>query len=373
MNARERFNRIMHYQSVDRPPVWIVESVTEGAVRRWIRQGHFPEGMSVQDVLPVEEPAIVQLDTAPLPAFVKRTVDDTERWTTTTDEYGFTLRTMKEQSVSPKVYYYISGCVRTREDWLALRRRYDPTDARRAPRTWGEELWAHYNGGASPVELRIDWGAGRGPKNGYTMGLEPFLEAVVTDAPLIKEMFDFWADFVIECARPWLQHVRFDMVTLVEDGIGYRNSSLVSPSMYRALWGPALRKVTDFLRRSGVDLIAHYTSGNIRPLIPTLLDLGFNVLYPLEAAADMDAPALRREFGRDLRLIGNIARQAFMDGRAAIDQELERKVAPLMADGGYIPSADDQITPDMAFDTYRYYLDRVRSLRCGGATMGETL
>jgi len=36
MNPKERFNRIMRFQSVDRAPLWGVEEVTEGAVRCWV-------------------------------------------------------------------------------------------------------------------------------------------------------------------------------------------------------------------------------------------------------------------------------------------------------------------------------------------------
>jgi uroporphyrinogen decarboxylase len=211
--------------------------------------------------------------------------------------------------------------------------------------------------------MRIDWGPGRGAKNGYAMGLELFLETVMDDPDLIKDMFDFWAEFVIETARDWFEHVRFDFVYFTEDGMGYKNSSLVSPKIYKSLWIPALRKVTDFLHGYGVNIIAHYTSGNIRPLIPTLLDVGINLYFPLEVAAGMEARALQQEFGRDIRLIGNISRQALMDGPAAVEREFQSKVPALMASGGYIPAVDDAILPDISFESYQRFLELVRNYR----------
>jgi uroporphyrinogen decarboxylase len=298
-----------------------------------------------------------------LPAFVSRTIDENERWRTAIDQYGFTVRTLKEQSVTPHVYYYLAGCVANRKDWTKLQERYDPLDPRRKPRTWGPELWQHLNGLAAPVSMRIDWGPGRGAKNGYAMGLEPFLETLMDDPGFAKEMLDFWADFVIAVAKDWFDRVRFDFVFFNEDGMGYKNSTLVSPHMYQAIWLPAMRKVVDFLHGYGVDIIAYYSSGNLRPLIPTLLDIGVNLYFPLEVAAGMDALALRKEFGRDIRLIGNISRQALMDGLQAIDEEFDRKVPALMVDGGYIPAADDIITPDMAFASYQHYIERVHNYR----------
>ena len=363
MNERERFNRIMRFETVDRPPVWGVEEVMEGAVRRWIREGHFPMGMGVSDVFPLDGREIVTLDTGPLPAFVQRTVEKTERWKTTIDSYGFTVRTLREQTVTPTVYYYLSGCVKNRADWECLKGRYDPHDPRRLPRAWGPELWDFYNNGPSPVGMRIDWGPGRGAKNGYTMGLELFLETLMDEPSLVKDVFDFWADFVIEASRAWFEHVRFDFVYFTEDGMGYKNSSLVSPKMYREIWIPAMRRVTDFLHTHGVEIIAHYTSGNIRPLVPTLLDIGVNLYFPLEVAAGVDARTLQKEFGRDIRLIGNISRQSLMDGPEAVEREFNEKVPTLMSHGGYVPAVDDAIMPDMPFESYRRYLDLVRDFR----------
>lgn len=363
MNARERFNRIMHYQPVDRLPVWSVEGVAEGAIRRWLKQGTFPEGMALEDVIKLDGHHVIILDIDPLPAFVERTVDENEHWKTRIDQYGFTVRTLKEQAVSPRIYYYIGGAVSTHDDWEQLKRRYDPADIRRQPRAWGPDLWQYYNASSTPVGLRIDWGPGRGAKNGYTLGLEPFLETLMDDPGFIKEMFDFWADFVIALARDWLAHVRFDYAAFNEDGMGYKNSTLVSPKMFRELWQPALRRVVDELHKHGVDIIAYYSSGNVEPLIPTLLDMGINTHFPLEAAAGLDARALRRTYGKDVRLIGNIARQALMDGVQAVDAEFDSKVPVLAAQGGYIPAVDDMIVQDISFEAYRHYIERVRSFR----------
>ncbi len=363
MNARERFNSIMHFQPVDRIPLWSVEAVMEEAIRQWIRDGLFPIGMSLSDVFKLDPKETIQLDTDPLPAYVQRTIDEDDRWRTTIDQYGFQVRTSKAQSVGPKIYYYLSGTVSNRRDWEELRRRYDPADPLRRPRSWGPELIEYYNRATCPVGLRIDWGPGRGVKNGYAMGLERFLETVMDDPGLVKDMLDFWAEFVIEAARDLVSTCRIDYVFFSEDGIGYKNSSLVSPKIYRALWIPAMRRVADFLHSHGIDVIGHYSSGCTLPLIPLLLDIGVNLHFPLEVAAGMDAPDLRRRFGRDILLIGNVSRQALMDGPPAVEREFYAKVPALMANGGYIPAVDDAIMPDISFQSYRHYLDLVREYK----------
>ena len=363
MNARERFNRIMHYQPVDRAPLFSIEGITEGAVRTWVKEGNLPIGMSVSDVYPLDPKIIIALDTGPLPAFVAHTVEENKEWRVYTDQFGFTIKVLKEQSVNPKVYYYIAGCVSNRSDWEKLKKRYDPTDPRRKPRDWSQELIDNYNDATCPVGLRIDWGPGRGPKNGYTMGMDLFLETLMDDPDFVKDMFDFWADFVIELARDWVTNCRIDYVYFTEDGIAYKNSSLVSPDTYRKLWIPGMRKVTDFLHSHDIDVIAHYSSGNQIPLIPLFLDIGVNLYFPLEVAAGMDALELRKKFGKDILMIGNISRQALMDGPEAVEKEFYTKVPPLMESGGYIPAVDDMIMPDMPFESYQRYIELVRNFR----------
>jgi uroporphyrinogen decarboxylase len=76
----------------------------------------------------------------------------------------------------------------------------------------------------------------------------------------------------------------------------------------------------------------------------------------------MDAPGLRRRFGRDLRLGGNIAKEAVIAGPAAIDRELER-LLPLIHAGGFLPALDDMASPDMPFAHYRYLIERLQGIR----------
>ncbi len=360
MNARERFRSIMHFQRPDRVPLWPGEGISESAVRQWIVQGEIPLGVRAEDVVAFDPVALVRLDTDPLPACVSRVIEEGERWRTGIDQYGFTVRTSKTQSVGPTLYYYLAGPVAGREDWRRMQKRFDPSDPRRLPRSWGSELFEFYNNFVGPVGMRIDWGPGRGIKNGYMMGHDRFLRTVVDEPGLLEEMFEFWADFVVELARPWVENVRFDFAFFNEDGMAYKNSTIVSPQTYRRIWGSYLRKVADFLRGRGIDVIGYNTSGNVRPLIPVLLELGVNMHQPLECAAGMDARQLRREYGRELLLIGNISRQALMDGPRAVEAEFAAKVPELMDAGGYIPAVDDIIMPDMPYASLRRYVELVR-------------
>ncbi len=359
MTPRERFQRIMHFQKPDSIPLWDLEGITEGAVRQWCIDG-FPPGRDVRQFIDFEPHVRVPLSTEPIPGFVPRVIAEDKDSITTIDQYGFKVKTIKEHAVPPTVYYYVEGSVKTRRDWQEMKKRYDPGDIRRRPTYWGEELLEYYNNVDSPVSLNVVWGPGRGPKNGYMLGLERFLEALHDEPAFIHDIFDFWADFVIELVRELVDRADIDFVWLSEDGLAYKNSTLISPAMYGEFWSPYVKRVTDFLRAHDIQFIGHYTSGNIKPLIPSFLESGINLLGPLECAAAMDAVELRKEYGQDLLMMGNISRAALMEGPDAVEKEFYSKVPLLMEKGGYIPAVDDMILPDISFASVMRYVELVR-------------
>ena len=69
------------------------------------------------------------------------------------------------------------------------------------------------------------------------------------------------------------------------------------------------------------------------------LEGGVNVMFPIEIGTwNADPMAFRREYGRELRILGGINKLALEQDRKAIDAEIERR-KPLMAEGGFIPNA----------------------------------
>jgi hypothetical protein len=92
-------------------------------------------------------------------------------------------------------------------------------------------------------------------------------------------------------------------------------------------------------------------------LIPLMLEAGITCLWPLEIASDIDPVALRRQYGRNLALAGGIDKRELAKSRREIEQELLRRIPPLLDRGGYVPHVDHTVPPDVSYDNFRYYLD----------------
>ena len=124
---------------------------------------------------------------------------------------------------------------------------------------------------------------------------------------------------------------------------------------------PRYKKVVDFGRSRGVRFFGLDSDGNIDSLIPVWLDSGIDILYPFEVQAGMDVLALRKKYGRNLRMWGGVDKRTLVEGLAAIDQELARIVS-LIRDGGYIPMLDHSAPPDIPFKNYSYFLQQLRRI-----------
>jgi uroporphyrinogen decarboxylase len=363
MTAREVFDDIVHFRRPPRTPLLDLEGVAEQTFRLWVRQGHVPPGAAREGWFDYDGGlASLRFDGVPIPAFRGETLEDDGRFVTFIDKYGNTVRREKARSVTPTNYVYLDGPVHSRADWQAMKERFDPADPRRLPLEWSDGFLDALNAADAPTCLAMSWGPGRGIKNGYMLGFDRFLRVAAEEPALLEEIFEFWADFVIRFLSPFIDRLTIDWFLFIEDGLGYSSSSLVSPQVYRRTWLPHVRRAVEFLRGRGVGLVGHYSSGNLKPLMPVLLEAGFNLFGPLEAAAGMDALELRGEYGRDAVLMGNLSRTSLSCGHDAIREEVMRKVPPLIDSGGYFPAADDLIMPDVAYQDYVYFMELVRSI-----------
>jgi uroporphyrinogen decarboxylase len=96
------------------------------------------------------------------------------------------------------------------------------------------------------------------------------------------------------------------------------------------------------------------------------MEAGVDGIWPLERASDMDPLAIRKKFGRDLRLWGCVDKRELAKDFSAIDAHL-RTLQPLIADGGFIPSVDHLVPPDVSLANFEHYMQRKHQLLRGEA------
>jgi uroporphyrinogen decarboxylase len=137
-----------------------------------------------------------------------------------------------------------------------------------------------------------------------------------------------------------------------------KGGPLMGPGLFREFIFPHYARLTELLRSHGVDVILVDTDGDFEVLIPIFLEAGIQGFGPIEVAAGMDPVRLRREYGQAFCMVGGIDKREIARGRAAIDAQIEQVIRPLLQTGGFIPTIDHAVPPDVSYDDFRYYLDR---------------
>jgi len=173
-------------------------------------------------------------------------------------------------------------------------------------------------------------------------------------------MMETATEFSMAMLRKALQEAPVTLVQFWED-MCYRGGPLISPDMFRTFMMPRYKRITDLIRSLNVDIIFVDSDGKVDELIPLWLESGINGVFPMEQAAGNDIHAYRRKFGRNLLMSGGIDKRALARGKDAIDQELKDKLS-LVDKGGYVPTVDHSIPPDVSYDNFCYYWKQKKRL-----------
>jgi uroporphyrinogen decarboxylase len=189
-------------------------------------------------------------------------------------------------------------------------------------------------------------------------GHEYMLMGMALDPDWVKDMCAVYSELLIN-----LQEILFaeegkpDGIWYYED-IGFKERPFFSPDMYREIIQPAHRRTFDFAHALGLPVIVH-SCGYVAPLIPGLIEAGMDCLQAMEVKAGMDPCALKHDYGDLIAFIGGYdVRHLISNERERIDAELQRMLPVMMRNSGYILHSDHSIPDQVAYETYRYFLER---------------
>lgn len=192
------------------------------------------------------------------------------------------------------------------------------------------------------------------------MGVEPLAYLFADDDELYEEIIDTVGELVYKVAEKIATSgIKFDYAHFWED-ICFNSGPLVNPEVFSDYVGPHYRKITDMLRKNGIDRVSVDCDGKIDKLVPVWLENGVNTMFPIEVGTwNASIQPWREKYGRDLFGVGGMDKRVFAHDRAAVDAEIQR-LKKLVDLGGYIPCPDHRIAPDAKFELVQYYCEQFR-------------
>ncbi len=173
----------------------------------------------------------------------------------------------------------------------------------------------------------------------HLTGMVEFLELMASKPAVAEAILEHLCEFFYRYSERYFEATRGVLdVFFMGDDFGIQTGPMISPAMFQRFLLPRLKRLYGLAKDHGLPVMMH-SCGAIHPLIPDLIDIGLDILDPIQVrAADMDIEGLKRDFGRDITFHGSIDTQQTLPRGSVADVEAEvRARLDLFAeDGGFI-------------------------------------
>jgi uroporphyrinogen-III decarboxylase len=152
-----------------------------------------------------------------------------------------------------------------------------------------------------------------------------------------------------------------DMIWLGDD-VGGQNAMLMSPKMWRTYLKPRMADLIASLRAINPRIkIAYHTDGVVYPIIPELIEIGIDVLNPIQPMA-MDPVRLKKEHGDRLCFWGSMdIQQTIPFGMPAdVKNEVVTRLKTIGQDGGLIIGPTHNLQLDTPLENFWAMVNTIR-------------
>ena len=139
-------------------------------------------------------------------------------------------------------------------------------------------------------------------------------------------------------------------IVMFGDDLGLQNQTIVSPQMFRERMKPLMKRMIGTIKKQTRAKIAFHTCGSVFSLIDDFIDIGIDVLNPLQSnAKDMEAAKIKEKADGKLALWGGIDTHRVLPKGTPqeVREEVRSKISTYGQKGGYMLSADHNILVDV--------------------------
>lgn len=190
-------------------------------------------------------------------------------------------------------------------------------------------------------------------------GFENLLMDFYMNPELACRILDIAKNYHIVVARNMAEK-GVDMIWLGDD-IGAQDALLIPPEMWREFLKPRMIEVINTIRNVNPDIkIAYHTDGNNYEILPELIEIGVDVLNPVQAES-MDPALLKDKYGSELCFFGAISVQSTLPFGTPEDvkKEFQERKSTIGKNGGWICAPTHHIQQDTPMENFFALLDEI--------------
>lgn len=184
------------------------------------------------------------------------------------------------------------------------------------------------------------------------VGFESLMRALIREPEFADQLMGRITDVYVASCLSYLDAVgEFLDVFIYMDDVCGQEGWLISPDLYQGMIKPKQRRLIETVRQRTDAKIFYHGCGAIFGLIPHLIDIGVDIVNPVQVSArGMDPGHVKREYGRDIVLWG-----ATVDTQHTLPfgtpeevaEEAKRRIDELAPGGGYVFAPIHNIQPDV--------------------------
>ena len=192
--------------------------------------------------------------------------------------------------------------------------------------------------------------------------MENFMMDMILEPEFAKALLARATDLICGMTRNYLIAAGdvMDMIELPGDDYGGNDNLVFSPKLFRKMIRPCIERIVNCVREIRPDIkIMFHSDGAVVSLIPDFIDMGIDVLHPLEPVSGMDPVQVKAEYGNAISFLGGVDISHAMPGsikdvRADVDR-CKKDLAPY---GGYILAPCNHlqadVPPENVIELYSY-------------------
>jgi len=183
-------------------------------------------------------------------------------------------------------------------------------------------------------------------------GLEKTFKDFVKNRDLLQDLFQIPYQYHLSAAKK-LVEMGVDMIWIGDD-VGAQEQMLISPADWRFFLKPLMASFIQELKEINPDLkVAYHSDGNIYPIIPELIEIGLDVLNPLQPAS-MDPARLKKEYGERLCFWGSLDIQKTLPlgTPGEVKSEIQQRLKTVGKSGGLIIGPSHYLQVDTPMENF---------------------
>jgi uroporphyrinogen decarboxylase len=248
--------------------------------------------------------------------------------------------------------WYAGGVVETEEDLKRYSPPLDYVDQHFAPERTAEVMKLYpdhcfiYGSHVAPFTASY-----------LAMGMERFFPALHRRPDFVLKLLENRTEYCLAMFRKAIS-VGAEVIILGEDA-AHSGGPMISPEMWREFVLPFHKRIVEEIEAP----VLWHSDGDITRLLPMAVEVGFAGVHSLEPDSGVDLRQVKRDFGQDLVLVGNVEAYVLcQDDLEAVRAEVRRCLREGAPGGGYMFSTCSSIFEGMNLEAvvemYRYASER---------------